>query len=305
MLGGILLSWTIIQKIIRANLIAGLQDCIQLCQSIGKDVKCQKDAEQVMELRPRKVDLTTEEDTKALLLKVWKDEEVQSIVKTQPEQLQVSHLDYFYDMIDDICKVDYVPTDDHILRCRQRTTGAYHTSVYLKKSYFEFHDVGGQRPERAKWELVLKDNNYSAILYFVALDEFDTHSIIEKEYNDTKMEISRHIWNELVNSEGIPKSTLVFLFLNRRDLFDARIKTDAGFNAFKNTFPKYKGGNESTECMEVIKSLFMEVVKEDVKKPGCHFTCNLDSTAMEAVWNSLYSEVLKQALAESGLFATT
>lgn len=67
---------------------------------------------------------------------LWADQVFQDMaMKTRSET--VLHLPYFIDRLDAIATADYIPTDDDILHCRQRTTGGSTTSfVVCYMSYF-------------------------------------------------------------------------------------------------------------------------------------------------------------------------
>jgi len=125
----------------------------------------------VTSLRARTVDLTP--DLLQRLLALWKDPAIQEVIEKQQEQLTITHLPYFFEHVDRITQAEYKPTDEDILRCRQRTAGTSSASVYIEKNYFEFFDIGGQKPERAKWEQILAEHDFSSVLYFIAVDEFD------------------------------------------------------------------------------------------------------------------------------------
>jgi len=165
-----------------------------------------------------------------------------------------------------------------------------------------FFDVGGQKPDRAKWEQVLSEHDFSAIIYFVATDEFDVDDE-EKEFDRTKMEISRFIFSEIVNSNIIQEDVPVVLFLNRSDLFEERLKDPAGFKAFQDTFPEYEGKNEKAQGLEYIKDHFMAVVKDHPKTNPIknHVTCALDRESLVMVWRTVREFLLKQALIDIGL----
>jgi len=204
--------------------------------------------------------------------------------------------------MDRIKQDNYVPTDDDILRARIRTSGSNSTAIYLDKNYFEFYDVGGQKPERAKWESVIGENTFSAVIYFVATDEYDVKDD-EKDFDRSKMELSRFIFKELVQS-NICESIPIILFLNRIDLLENRLLTPQGYTSFKETFPEYNGSNVKTKVLEFIKSYYFEVVPKQgkgVTPMKCHYTCALDRDGMVVVWKIIREILVEQALKDVGL----
>jgi len=258
-------------------------------------------AKQLSSMRARTVELGN--DQLELLKELWSDPTVQNVIQNHNEMLTVTHFAYFWQHLDRIIQADYMPTDEDILRARMRTAGANSCAVYIDKNYFEFFDVGGQKPERAKWEGVLQEHNFAALIYFVAADEFDVDDE-EKDFDRTKMEISRFIFSEIVNSNIVHEDVPVILFLNREDLFIQRLADPAGFRAFQETFPEYEGPNDKQKALEYIRNFFLAVVK-DRNKPAnpikCHYTCALDRDSLVVVWRTVREFLLTQALQDIGL----
>jgi len=236
------------------------------------------------------------------LKQIYNDPLVQTVIKDHSEQLTITHLSYFFEDIDRITAENYQPTSSDVLRCRQRTAGANSASVYIDKNYFEFFDIGGQKPERAKWEQILNENEFAAILYFVAADEFDVDDE-EKEYERTKLEISKFIFSEMVNSNIIQEDVPVILFLNREDLFEKRLADPEGFQSFKKHFPDFTGTVDKTQGLDFIRSQFLATIRdpEQSNPIRCHYTCALDTESMVVVWRCVREYLLKQALVDIGL----
>jgi len=232
------------------------------------------------------------------LKKLWEDPAIQSLVKNHREQVNAPHISYFWEHVDRILEDDYKPTEEDILRVRVRTAGAYSTIIYVKPEYFEFFDVGGQKPERSKWERVLSSHKFSCILFFVACDEWDVRDE-EREFECTKLEMSRIVFREISENQTIDKKAPIFLFLNRSDLFNARIKSDIGFESFKTTFPEYSGGQDPDEAMKFLHSKFMADIKRDHIE---HYVTNaLDKNSMCPVFEAVKKYIFSSSLDVSGV----
>jgi GTPase SAR1 family protein len=288
-------------KIIRGNYINGLQDALELSKRIGLDIEDVETAKEISAYRGRTSELTPE--VISTLKKFYEEPAIQSIVQDYGHLLPVTHFSYFWDSMDRIKQDNYVPTDDDILRARIRTSGSNSTAIYLEKIYFEFYDVGGQKPERAKWEAVIGENKFSAVIYFVATDEYDVNDD-EKDFDRSKMELSRFIFKELVQSSVMSESIPIILFLNRIDLLENRLLTPQGFTSFKETFPEYSGSNAKTKALEFIKSYYFAVVPNEgkgVTPIKCHYTCALDRNGVVVVWKIIRDILVDQALKDVGL----
>jgi len=291
-------------KVIRGNYINGMQDALEIGKKLGMSLQgphSEEAAKQLSSMRARTVDLGT--DQIELLKQLWSDPAIQDVIMNHNEMLTVTHFAYFWQHLDRITQPEYAPTDEDILRARMRTAGANSCAVYIDKNYFEFFDVGGQKPERAKWEGVLQEHNFAALIYFVAADEFDVDDE-EKDFDRTKMEISRFIFSEIVNSNIVPEDVPVILFLNREDLFEQRMMDPLGYTAFKETFPEYEGPQDKQKGLEYIRNFFLAVVKDRNKPTNpikCHYTCALDRDSLVMVWRTVREFLLTQALHDIGL----
>ena len=64
---------------------------------------------------------------------------------------------------------DYIPNEDDVLRCRDRTSGVVCEKLTLQKITFDMYDVGGQRSERKHWVKVF--DGVKGVLFIVAISE--------------------------------------------------------------------------------------------------------------------------------------
>lgn len=60
-------------------------------------------------------------------------------------------LDYMVENMDRALKPEFIPTDEDIVRIRQRTSGIDVTKFPFGKNEWSLVDVGGQKPEGSKW----------------------------------------------------------------------------------------------------------------------------------------------------------
>jgi len=292
------------RRIVRANLVYGLHDATETCKNEKIDLSEIKDLISfVDEIRPRAVDLSNPE-VKQNLIDTYNNPKIKKAIFThKPVELSIEpeNLTYFYDNFERISSEDYIPTNEDILRCRQRTAGAGSTTIYINKVYFEFTDVGGQKPEQAKWLQIIKENQFAAVLFFVASDEFNVKSSEDPER--TKVAISRKIFSEVCNNDYIGDATPVVLFLNRRDLFGKKISDDEHWNAFRKIFPDYTGQQTEEEALEYLGYTFTKVLEQSHSDRivNVHFTCALDTKAMGVVWDTVREAVLRQLLTKIGI----
>uniref|UniRef100_A0A6B2L9N1 Uncharacterized protein n=1 Tax=Arcella intermedia TaxID=1963864 RepID=A0A6B2L9N1_9EUKA len=239
-------------------------------------------------------------DSLPLLKSLWEDPISQEIVKKHPEMIGAIHISYFWQNVDRIIKDDYKPLEEDILRVRIRTAGAYSTVICIEKNYFEFFDVGGQKPERSKWEKVLQSHEFSCILFFVACDEWDVMDE-EKEYNYSKLEIGKIIFNEVLESNDVPEDIPIILFMNRSDMFQARFEKDESWESYKTTYPDYKGERNYKDGINHIIKIFLDDAPKR-KHPVRHYITNsLDKNSMAPVWKAVKEFVMQKAINAVGI----
>jgi len=227
-------------------------------------------------------------DSVEKLHSLWDDPAIQKAWERAPEfQMQTTMMDYLMEHLPRFTSEGFIPTNEDMLRARQRTTGAVETIFEIDKTEWKLLDCGGQKPERAKWETFLTENPVNAIIFFVALEEFNTLS--SEEEGRTKMQITVQCFQEIIASEKT-KSTTIVLFLNKRDLFEKKLNKLKDFKAFKETFPKYTGENELQPATEFIGNIYRQIMKDGGRSSEdlvVHVTCALDTDAMETVFQAV------------------
>jgi len=232
---------------------------------------------------------------------LWKDQAIQRTWKAAPGfQLQMNHMDYLMEHLDRISKPDYIPSNEDVLRSRQRTTGEQTTSFLIEKTGWDLIDVGGQRPERLKWEAIITTkDSVNAIIFFGALDEFNMSS--SEEAGKTKMEISIQVFREVLNSEAIrdrPSITLL-LFLNKIDLLTTKLENEEDKKVFKELCENWDGDTVKSAC-ECIKEKFTGQY-EGQAQIHTHYTCALNTGLMAAVFKAVRQTIFDHRLASSGV----
>ena len=102
---------------------------------------------------------------------LWKDGGIKEAVSRSREfQLNDSAV-YYFNSIDRMSSLGYMPTDQDILRSRVKTTGITETTFKVGELTYKLFDVGGQRSERKKWIHCFE--NVTALVFLVSLSEYD------------------------------------------------------------------------------------------------------------------------------------
>lgn len=185
---------------------------------------------------------------------VWQDPAVQETLKHESKlpMLEVP-IGYFMEHMDRIEKVDYIPSRDDILQCRARTTGVVGFEFALDGVMCRMLDVGGQRNERKKW--ISHFDDVTAMLFLVSLSEFDKVCMEDNTLN--RLQDALNVFKTIVDCPYFEETNII-LFLNKKDLFEEKIKT-VNFSKF---FPEYEGPNEYTPCVDFISNQFVKLFNE-------------------------------------------
>lgn len=243
----------------------------------------------IMSLDP---DIAIQPEIAEAIKLLWKDQGIQETYKLRSSfQLQDS-AEYFFSRVDGYAKSDFRPNKQDILRCRVRTTGILETTFKIEDLKFQMFDVGGQRNERKKWIHCFE--NVTAVIFVAALSEFD--QLLYEDNETNRLEEALVLFDEICNSRWF-KDTAIILFLNKRDLFEEKLRV----KRLKDSFPQYDGDNSFESAWQWISQKFTEKRNDESKKIYTHVTCATDDQNIMYVFNSVKDIIIRKGLAKSGL----
>jgi len=193
------------------------------------------------------------------ILKLWESEAVQNAYSRRNEFWLLDSFPYYIKNLRRFCEEDYVPTEEDTVMARIRTTGIVVTNVESKinKEHkdepealsFQVVDVGGQRNERKKWMHCFDD--VAAILFIVNLAGYN--QVMFEDNSKNRMEEELELFAKVTHNP-IFAETPIFLFLNKKDLFETMIKE----KDMVNVFPDYKGGMHLESALTYIQEAFQK-----------------------------------------------
>ncbi|KAF4107335.1 guanine nucleotide-binding protein G(i) subunit alpha-2a [Onychostoma macrolepis] len=234
------------------------------------------------------------DDLANVITRLWADGGVQScFTRAREYQLNDSAAYYLNDM-ERIGKVDYIPTQQDVLRTRVKTTGIVETHFTFKDLHFKMFDVGGQRSERKKWIHCFE--GVTAIIFCVAMSAYDLVLAEDEEMN--RMHESMKLFDSICNNKWFTETSII-LFLNKKDLFDQKITR----SPLTICFPEYAGANNYDEAAEYIRTKFEDLnKKKETKEIYPHFTCATDTKNVQFVFDAVTDVIIKNNLKDCGLF---
>ena len=137
-------------------------------------------------------------------------------------------------------------------------------------------DVGGQRPERAKWSELVKE--CETVLFVTSLDDY--HKTLDEDANKNRLREALVTYRQVkgLANKHIPAAHSL-LFLNKTDLFEESMKT----KPFNEYFPEYDGAVDEdgkatpAGAKEWVNAQFEDIHEKLAPKDAGQFTGHLTS----------------------------
>jgi len=228
---------------------------------------------------------------------LWNDKGIQRAWDRGNEAALPENLGYFFSDLDRLFQQDYVPTEQDIVRCRARTIGITETVFQLRDHEMMMVDVGGQKSERRKWIHCFQD--VTSILFLVSLSGYDQCLVEDKDAN--QMQDAMTIWDSICYSQWF-KSTSIILFLNKDDLFQAKIQ----HSDIKTFFPDFDGEpRDANTGRDYFKKRFARLAQKAGRSKEreiyIHVTTATDTALLRVVMAAVEDIVLRQNLEVAAL----
>jgi len=208
--------------------------------------------------------------------------------EARPDLWRYDGASYFLRNAERIVKDDFIPSKEDVLRARKKTTAVSEVSFSSQGILFNVCDIGGQRSERRKWyTLFMRD--VTAILFVTAISEYDES--LGEDSMTNRMHESLNVFKALLQQT---KDTPIMLFLNKRDLFDEKIKRGVDL---KVCFPNFNGDDPRT----YVKNQFLALSESAKRAIFPHFTCALDTDNIRTVMQNVQAICIGSMVKASGL----
>uniref|UniRef100_A0A1I8EHF8 Guanine nucleotide-binding protein G(O) subunit alpha n=1 Tax=Wuchereria bancrofti TaxID=6293 RepID=A0A1I8EHF8_WUCBA len=251
-----------------------------------KNIFINIDAKLVMDVVARMEDTEPfSDDLLSAMKRLWADSGVLDCF-AQKRQKNIN-LFSFLDDLDRLGQANYQPTEQDILRTRVKTTGIVEVHFTFKNLNFKLFDVGGQRSERKKWIHCFED--VTAIIFCVAMSEYD--QVLHEDETTNRMHESLKLFDSICNNKWFTDTSII-LFLNKKDLFEEKIKK----SPLTICFPEYSGRQDYHEASAYIQAQFEAKNKSANKEIYCHMTCATDTTNIQFVFDAVTDVIIANNL---------
>ncbi|XP_054420976.1 guanine nucleotide-binding protein G(t) subunit alpha-2 isoform X1 [Pteronotus mesoamericanus] len=287
------------KPVIYGNVLQSILAIVRAMATLGIDYAdqvsaLQEDGRQLSHLADSIEEGTLPPELVTAIRKLWRDSGVQACFDRAAEYQLNDSASYYLNQLDRITAPNYLPNEQDVLRSRVKTTGIIETKFCVKDLNFRMFDVGGQRSERKKWIHCFE--GVTCIIFCAALSAYDMVLVEDDEVN--RMHESLHLFNSICNHKFFAATSIV-LFLNKKDLFEEKIKKIH----LSICFPEYDGNNSYEDAGNYIKNQFLDLnMRKDVKEIYSHMTCATDTQNVKFVFDAVTDIIIKENLKDCGLF---
>ena len=134
------------------------------------------------------------------------------------------------------------------------------------------------------------------MIFVAAVSEYDQTLLEDPTVN--RLHEALNLFESICNSSWFKRTSMI-LFLNKRDLFQEKIK----HVPLTVAFPEYDGKDGSyKQGINFIEQQFLQLNTQD-KQIYSHVTCATDTDNVSHVFNSVKDIVIKKSLEDAGLMS--
>lgn len=127
------------------------------------------------------------------------------------------------------------------------------------------------------------------------MSEYD--QVLHEDETTNRMQESLKLFDSICNNKWFGDTSII-LFLNKKDLFEDKIKR----SPLTICFPEYTGSMEYTEASAYIQAQFEAKNKSTNKEIYCHMTCATDTTNIQFVFDAVTDVIIANNLRGCGLY---
>mmetsp|Transcript_22287 Transcript_22287/g.31158 ORF Transcript_22287/g.31158 Transcript_22287/m.31158 type:complete len:365 (-) Transcript_22287:234-1328(-) len=204
--------------------------------------------------------------------------------------------DYFLCKAKAIGDIKYSPTNEDILRCRQRTVGSIECNFRFKDVPFTVYDLGGQWDERRNWIPFLKLAQCLVFVVDISAYDLNLREDAKRNCHEDAFELF-----ERISCLKLCRESPIIIFFNKMDIFSQKIKQVPITSC--SMFQGYDGDPDDEDkavnyIADVYRAANTANTRRDFKH---HFLCALDTKGVQKIFNSVMSSVLQSNLEAMGL----
>ncbi|KZT43701.1 guanine nucleotide binding protein, alpha subunit [Sistotremastrum suecicum HHB10207 ss-3] len=233
---------------------------------------------------------------------LWNSPLIKDILQQRRIRLEESS-GFYLNEITRITDLNYVPSDDDVLKARLKTVGVVEHSFSLDKGTekgvdWKIYDVGGARNQRQAWAPYFEDVN--AIIFLAPISAFD--QVLSEDPNVNRLEDSLLLWRNIVSNKLLQKVHLV-LFLNKCDLLQMKLDNGVMLNQHMTSYGDRPNDYDSVSryFRNKFAALHQSFSPNQDREAYIHLTCVTDTRKTSEVITNVRDIILKENLKDSRL----
>lgn len=225
------------------------------------------------------------------IVRLWGSEPIRAAYGRRHEIYFPDAAPYYFDNIHRFVEEGFIPTEEDVVMARIRTTGMFMTQFDGTMGvHWRVVDVGGQRSERKKWIRFFDD--VQSILFVVNLAGYC--QVLFEDQTKNRMQEALELFESTVRIECF-RDTPIFLFLNKKDLFEDVLRN----YELSEYFPEYQDEKTDTQAaLQFIAKQFESRMPGQKKIANVHYIAARYKKdikyAFEDIQNFLMSENQKK-----------
>ncbi|KAI8074793.1 putative guanine nucleotide-binding protein alpha-2 subunit [Gongronella butleri] len=219
------------------------------------------------------------------LKQLWSDKAVQKAYTSGLGLGYNDNLAHFFNQLDTIWSVDYVPTDKDVLRCKEQTHGMTAFTFRIGPYKYQLVDAGNSimAADGKKWLHVF--DNISAVLFTVNVGGYDQGTLDDPNSNQIRDALI--VFHNICNSPWL-KDTTIFILLNKMDVFRQKLKT----SRVSKYFGDYQGDNDNEEqVLTYFKRRFQSLNMNPKRHIFVDYTNALDGQLFRQVSMTIFNVI--------------
>ena len=235
--------------------------------------------------------------------KVLESSQVKGLIRCANEINLQDTAPYYFENIDRIFKIDYTPTDKDVIYSRSATTAISETSFKVGQRDLLLIDVGGtlnliigQKSLRLQWAPYF-EQKLSCIIFVAAISSYD--QVMAEDCTVNRMKDTLSLFKK-ISENKLLKDVAIIVFLNKTDLFKAKLET----SPINLHFSEYTGDQQYKNARKFFRRRFEKITDSIVNESGgdssrnvyYHDTTNTDPQLVSFVFKAVSDIVLNMNL---------
>ncbi|KAG6873621.1 hypothetical protein C0995_013552 [Termitomyces sp. Mi166 len=222
---------------------------------------------------------------------LWNDSTVKTLLKRHNIHME-EVAGFFLDSLERVTALDYVPSDDDVLRARLKTLeqlqGVSEYRFKIKPEHgpsrdWRVFDVGGHRS-------------------LIIASAFDQK--LSEDPSTNRLEDSVNIWNYIVKNELL-KHTHLILFMNKIDILKTKLESGIKFSDYVVSYgSRRERENDVKSVTKYLKEKFSGILREKsvISRPFyCHLTTVTDFKSTREILTRVRDVLMRKHLEDAGL----